>query len=86
MIDDFFTLLTDIFLWLPRFIWSLTADLIEFFFGFLPTDPIPVQTALNGVTGDVLYFLTIFQVPEGITMVFTALIARFFLRRIPVIG
>ncbi|MBI0496317.1 DUF2523 family protein, partial [Pectobacterium parmentieri] len=32
------------------------------------------------------YFLNIFQVPTGIAMMVSAIIARFIIRRIPIIG
>ena len=35
---------------------------------------------------DVLFFTTLFQVPFGLGVVVTAYIARFVLRRIPIIG
>jgi hypothetical protein len=86
MWDDFLTLIVDILLWLPRMLYSLVADVIDYFMTFLPATGFDTQSALNGWSGDILYFLTIFQIPFAVSALFTALIARFILRRIPFIG
>ena len=86
MWNDFLTLFVDILLWLPRMIYSLVADVIDYFMILLPTSGFDTQAALNNWSGDILYFLTLFQIQYAITALFTALIARFILRRIPFIG
>jgi len=86
MWDNFIQVIVDVLLWLPRMIYSLLADSIAFFMGLLPNESIDLQGALNGWSGDVLYFLTLFEIPFGVTLILTALGARFILRRIPVIG
>jgi hypothetical protein len=45
-----------------------------------------IQTTFQGLPGDLVYFTTLFEVNYGLSVVFGALIARFALRRIPVIG
>ena len=85
--QDFFDALVDIFLWLPRMIYSTIVDVIEFFLALLPDAPAQGWGDLfNSLPGELLYFSTIFQVPEGIAMIMTAYLARFILRRIPGIG
>lgn len=86
MWNDFLTLIVDLLLWIPRKIYEYIADSILYFVGLLPDDSFNVENSLNGWSGDVLYFLTLFEIQYGITAIFTALIARFILRRIPVIG
>lgn len=86
MWNDFLTLIIDVLLWIPRKIYEYVADAISYFIGLLPTNSFDTQSALNGWSGDILYFLTLFEIQYAITVTFTALIARFILRRIPVIG
>ena len=86
MLNDLIDLLIDILLWLPRKIYEYVGDIIEFFMGLLPTDTLDLQTSLSGWSGDILYFLTLFEIQYAVTALFTALTARFILRRIPVIG
>lgn len=51
---------------------------------------LPVGTNLNELFNllpdSVWYFLNYFKVPTGITLVISALLTRFLIRRIPVIG
>lgn len=86
MIQDFFDLILDIVLWVPRYIYSFIGDVIIAFLDWLPQDSINVQGALDGWGGDFLYFMGVFEVDYGITAIFTAYIARFLLRRVPIIG
>lgn len=86
MWNDFLDLIIDVLLWLPRKIYEYTADAIIYFINLVPDDSLDVQGTLNGWSGDILYFLTLFQIQYAVTALFTALIARFILRRIPVIG
>jgi len=73
-------------LWLPRFIFRNLADLVEYSMTKLPDLSGQIQTTFQGLPGDLVYFTTLFEVNYGLSVVFGALIARFALRRIPVIG
>lgn len=86
MWDTFWRLIVDAILWLPRVIYSTFVDIVIYFMAFLPVDPLPVQESLNGLSSNLLYFLDIIEFEYGLTVTFTALIARFILRRIPFIG
>ena len=86
MLEDFGNLLLDIFLWVPRVIYESIVEGILYLVNLLPTDPPDVQGAFTGWSGDILYFLTIFEVQYAISALFSAYIARFILRRIPLIG
>ncbi len=86
MWEDFIDVLVDILLWFPRMIYSLIASAVEWFMLLLPDTGLDIEGALSGWSGDVLYFLTLFEVPYGIAALFTCLGARFMLRRIPGIG
>lgn len=87
MIQKFIDSLIDIILWLPRMIYSWLVDAIQLMLGWIPDiNIVDVQSVFNGLGGQILYFLTVFEFDYGLTAVMTALIARFILRRIPFIG
>ncbi|HDL5700272.1 DUF2523 domain-containing protein [Glaesserella parasuis] len=44
------------------------------------------QTLFNYLPNDVWYFLELFKVPFGISLYLSAMVARFIIRRIPIIG
>jgi len=81
--------------------WLVRSVLIKFavFFGlyFVTTEFVSVITAvlpngsavtgaMAGVTNSTWYFLDVFMVQTGISMVVSAYATRFVIRRIPVIG
>lgn len=87
MIQKFLDALIDIILWAPRMLFSWLIDAVEHMMGWLPEIQIvDVENIFNGLGGQMLYFLTMFEFSYGLTAVMTALIARFVLRRIPFIG
>ena len=44
------------------------------------------QTLFNNLPSDMWYFLEVLKVPFGVTLFISAMLARFIIRRIPVIG
>lgn len=86
MFDDLMQFLEDVVLWFPRVIYEYIAEAIELFLDMLPDESYSIQGALSGVTSDLAYFLSMMEFGFGLTAVTTALLARFFLRRIPIIG
>ncbi|HHF3508096.1 TPA: DUF2523 family protein [Haemophilus influenzae] len=44
------------------------------------------QTLFNSLPSDMWYFLELLKVPFGVTLFISAMLARFIIRRIPVIG
>ena len=52
----------------------------------IPVPSFLLNVGAFGLSSDVLFFTTLFQVPFGLGIVVTAYIARFVLRRIPIIG
>lgn len=75
-------------LWLPQYaVHKLLTALSEFF------AKIPIPDFISAIPGyfsaipdDVVYFMTILEFKYGVTVMISALIARFILRRIPFIG
>ena len=87
MIQKFIDALIDIILWARRMLFSWLIDAVEHMMGWLPEiQVVDVENIFNGLGGQMLYFLTMFEFSYGLTAVMTALIARFVLRRIPFIG
>lgn len=79
--------LIDIVLFIPRWLFSIVVDLVELCLSWLPDIDINDPASLaSGLGSDVLYFATVTEVSYGLTAAFTALFARFVLRRIPFIG
>ena len=79
----------------------LVAKVFVFFaLFFITTEFIPVvielfipenlrvnfQTLFNNLPSDMWYFLELLKVPFGVTLFISAMLARFIIRRIPVIG
>ncbi|MEA1080768.1 hypothetical protein [Marinobacter qingdaonensis] len=87
MIQKLIDALIDIVLWVPRQLFGLLVDGVELMLGWIPDiDIVDLQSVFDGLGGQLLYFLTVFEFDYGITAMMTALIARFILRRIPFIG
>ncbi|WP_138438226.1 DUF2523 domain-containing protein [Marinobacter alexandrii] len=87
MIQKLIDALIDIVLWVPRQLFGLLVDGVELMLSWIPEiDIVDLQGVFDGLGGQLLYFLTVFEFDYGITAMMTALIARFILRRIPFIG
>lgn len=86
--DDLLQFLKDVLLWVPRKLW---AEMLDGLASLLESIPVPdfvlqAQDAFAGIGGNVLFFAQKLAVGEGITMILAALVLRFLLRRIPLIG
>lgn len=99
MLNDALTWISDFFLgilewllelvaWVPKKIWELLLDALA---AAIEAIPVPdfVASAGNwfgGIPATVIYFGQFFAVAEGLAMIMSALVLRFVLRRIPLIG
>ncbi|HHB9069298.1 TPA: DUF2523 family protein [Klebsiella pneumoniae] len=52
----------------------------------IDVSPLPVAELFAQLPDSVWFWLNLFQVPAGISMMVAAIITRFIIRRIPVIG
>ncbi|GGY83566.1 DUF2523 family protein [Marinobacter zhanjiangensis] len=87
MFQNIIDALIDIVLWLPRKLYEWLVDALEGMLDWIPEIQVAdVQDVFNSLGGDMLYFLTMMEFDYGLTAIFTALLARFVLRRIPFIG
>lgn len=92
MIVDFFAKLTqwllDAFLYIPKKLWEL---LLDAFATVIEAIPVPefINTAGNAfgsIPPNILFFANFFALGEGITMILSAYVLRFIIRRLPIIG
>lgn len=77
-----------VLLWAPKKVWSLILDGLASVIEGLPVPDFVAQAGsfFGNIPGSVVYFFQFFAVAEGLAMVSLALILRFALRRIPLIG
>lgn len=84
MLVDFWV---DVILFVPRLIFWSALQLLEMALTLLPPMDLPDPSILaQGFSGELLYFLTLFQVPQGLGLLVPVMLARFILRRIPFLG
>jgi hypothetical protein len=92
MIGDYLTRfmewLLEVLLWVPRKVWAETLDALA---GVLESIPVPdfvatADSAFNAIPANIVFFSQYFAVSEGITMILSAYVLRFLIRRIPIIG
>jgi hypothetical protein len=84
--DSFFQAFIDALLYIPRILLSWLFDGVLFLVNSLPQTNINLASSLANVGSDIGYFLAMMEFNYGISVIFGAYIARFLLRRIPVIG
>ncbi|WP_313487446.1 DUF2523 family protein [Stutzerimonas kunmingensis] len=80
--------LLELVLWAPKKILEALLDALA---GVLEAIPVPsfmsnAQSFFSAIPSEVVFVLTFFAVKEGVAMIIAALILRFILRRIPIIG
>lgn len=93
--DYLIQFLSKILLWLLDFLkWSaewVFQEVMGALVGVLSAIPVPqfIQDApsvLGQMPGGIAWGLAAFKVPEGFVIVMTALLIRFFIRRLPIVG
>jgi hypothetical protein len=87
-LDSFTQWLLDLLQWIPKKLYSEAMAGIANFFNALPVPDFVTQAAgaFQGIPSTVLYFASMFELAFGVSVVLSALLARFVLRRIPFIG
>jgi hypothetical protein len=66
-------------------LYFITTEFISVITGLLPSAS-SVNGALSGIAANTAYFLDVFALPTGLSLVVSAYATRFIIRRIPVIG
>ncbi|AOR65347.1 DUF2523 family protein [Pectobacterium wasabiae] len=64
----------------------VVQEFVPVLLSLVNVSPLPLIELFGQLPDAVWYFLNLFQVPTGITMMVSAIIARFIIRRIPIIG
>ncbi|WP_395303015.1 DUF2523 family protein [Pectobacterium zantedeschiae] len=64
----------------------IVQELAPILLSLIDVSPLPLVELFNQLPDSVWFFLNLFQIPTGITMMVSAIIARFIIRRIPIIG
>lgn len=79
--------LTDVLLWWPRKMFELFLDGAAMIINAIPLpDAFTDIGSYTGAFSGTAYYLHMFAVSEGVGIVLGALLARFIVRRIPLIG
>lgn len=87
-LNDFLGWLLELLQWIPKKVFSVAMDGIAKFFEAIPVPGFvtDAQGYFNQIAGQIIYFGDMFQLSFGFKVMFAALLARFILRRIPIIG
>ncbi len=80
--------LMDLLLWIPKKLFELIMDVFASLFEALPVPDFIIRAsdAFSGISGNVLFFASKFAIAEGLAIYIGALILRFIIRRLPLIG
>lgn len=68
-------------------LWFITTEFVDVLqeVGILPTSS-SLNASLAGISASTWYFLDLFAVSQGLPIIISALVSRFIIRRLPVIG
>lgn len=66
-------------------VWFVATEFLPVLVSYLPGSSV-LTSAWGAIPSSVGYFLNLFQVPTGLSMALSALVTRFAIRRIPLIG
>lgn len=80
--------LEELLLWVPKKIWEWVLDQVA---SAIEAIPVPdffndAKSALSGIPSEIGYFIEPFNFGAGLSIIIGAYLARFLIRRIPVIG
>ena len=78
----------DLMLWIPRKLTELVLDGLALLIEAIPVPSFLLNAPgfLGAIDPTVAYFLEGFAFAEGLTIIFSAYVLRFLIRRIPVVG
>jgi hypothetical protein len=66
-------------------LYFITTEFVGLIVGLIP-DPSSVNGVMSGIGSSTWYFMNVFNVTQGLSLVVSAYATRFVIRRIPVIG
>lgn len=78
----------DLVAWIPRDLWASLLDALASALEAIPAPDFLSQAGsfFGGIPSSVVYFFQFFAVAEGLGFIVSALVLRFLVRRIPIIG
>ena len=78
----------DLLLWIPRKLVELVLDGLASLFELIPVPDFFSDASgyLSSLDSELMYFMAAFRFDDGLTIVMSAFILRFLIRRLPVIG
>lgn len=88
LLKEFAEWLLDALLYVPRKVWEMLLDGLA---GLIEAIPVPdfmqnLSSLFASMPSGVAYFASALQLGTGVTIILSALVIRFVIRRIPVIG
>lgn len=66
-------------------LYFVTSEFVPVLIDLLP-GVVSLNSTFQSMPSSVAYFLRFFMVPQGLSMIFSAYVTRFMIRRIPLIG
>lgn len=80
--------IVDLLLWIPRFVWDLLLDSLEWVYDAIPVPEFLTQigSSFSKVKAETLWLVDLFELNTGVAIIVSAYVTRFLIRRIPVIG
>lgn len=87
-LSSFSEWLLDALLYVPKWVWQEMLGALAALIEAMPAPDFFATFAGNigGIAGSVVWFLDLFQFKAGVAMILSALLLRFLIRRIPIIG
>lgn len=96
MANFFLTLFTGAFSFIfrgivPKFflffaLYYITTEFVPIVIELFLPESVDISALFSGLPDSIWYFLDLMQFPVGVPMVFSAMVTRFIIRRLPVIG
>jgi hypothetical protein len=66
-------------------LYFITTEFTQLLLSLLPSAS-SINGAFSGITASVWYFLDLFAFSQGLSLILAAMVTRFIIRRLPVIG
>lgn len=87
-LGDLWQWLKDFLLWLPLKIWELLTDGLAAIIEAIPVPDflVGVEDMIADIPPEVAFFAAPFMLQQGIAMLLAALLIRFLIRRLPLVG
>jgi len=87
-VTDFLQWWVDVLLWMPRQIFKLVLEALALVINSIPVPEFMANLGPNvsAALAAIGWWAELAQIPEGITLILSAYVLRFLVRRLPVVG